>query len=232
MFKPVKKPQVPALLTSLIFWGSFTWGLPVNDADAATPTDGPNGASPAEEAAAAAPEEGEPDLAFKDLWGGVRISDAYDYAKCPYCWKKNELRAVTCVRCGYEFPQPSAAFAYPPWVFVPGKGYYREGTLLEPAKIRRPLLITGLALIGGGAVLAAFSGSITTDGYPLGILIFGIPGLCTAGAGAVLVIVATHKKPAVYALGTYGVYGGAAYALKPRYSEDMAFKVEVTALGH
>jgi DNA-directed RNA polymerase subunit RPC12/RpoP len=77
---------------------------------------------------------GEAEAAAKDPWVGVRISDAYDYAKCPQCGKKNDIHAVACSRCGNELPQPSAEVTEPAWGFVPGKGYFREGTVVEPAK--------------------------------------------------------------------------------------------------
>ena len=64
-----KTPAVVVLAAALLA-ANFAWGLPVE--------------APA--------TEGEADVAPKDPWAGVRISDAYDYAKCPRCGYKNEIR--------------------------------------------------------------------------------------------------------------------------------------------
>ena len=119
-------------------------------------------------------------------------------------------------------------------VFVPGKGYYQEGTLLESGKIRTPILITGLALMGGGAALVAFSGTVEADGDPRSFFYLGIPGLCAMGVGVVLVITATRTKPPVYAFTSgegFEPYKRAPYARRSRDSEGVALKVEVTLLG-
>jgi hypothetical protein len=78
-------PQVPIVLAALLLWVSFAWGLPA-DAPAT---------------------EGEADVAAEDPWAGVRISDAYDFAKCTRCGHKNEIRRPACYRCAYSLPQPS-----------------------------------------------------------------------------------------------------------------------------
>lgn len=205
-------PQLPVALASLLLWVSFAWGMPAEP--------------PA--------VEGEADAAPSDPWAGVRISDAYDYARCPRCGHKNEIRRPACYRCGYELPQPSAEMTDPDMVFVPGKGYYREGALVESGKISTPILITGLALIGGGAALVAFGAPITGDGEPVGFVFFGIPGLCAMGVGVVLVIVATRTKPPVYALGSgerFEPYERPAFALRSADSDNAALKVEVTVLS-
>jgi hypothetical protein len=205
-------PHIPVVLASLLLWVSFAWGLPAEP--------------PA--------TEGEADAAPGDPWAGVRISEAYDYARCPRCGHKNEIRRPACYRCGYELPQPSAEMTGPDMVFVPGKGYYREGALVESGKISTPILITGLAIMGGGAALVAFGAPITGDGEPVGFVFFGIPGLCAMGVGVVLVIVATRTKPPVYALGSgerFEPYERPAFALRSADSDNAALKVEVTLLG-
>jgi hypothetical protein len=205
-------PQLPVVLASLLLWGSFAWGLP-----AGVPA-----------------SEGEAEVAPDDPWARVRLSDAYDYAKCRRCGYKNEVRRPACYRCGYSLPQPSGEYTYPPWVFVPGKGYYREGALVESGKIRTPMFITGLALMGGGAALVAFGAPITaSDGFPSGLVMFGIPGLCAMGVGVALVIVATRTKPPVYAFECGELYEpyDAAYARRSRDSEGEGLKIEVTLLG-
>lgn len=205
-------PPVAVVLAAVVLWVSFAWGLP------------------AEPAAT----EAEADVAPKDPWAGVRISDAYDYARCPRCGHKNEIRRPACSRCGYELPQPSAEMTDPDMVFVPGKGYYREGALVESGKISTPILITGLAIMGGGAALVAFGAPITGDGEPVGFVFFGIPGLCAMGVGVVLVITATRTHSPVYALGSdelYEPFNPKAYAQRLPDSDGATLKIEVTVLS-
>jgi predicted RNA-binding Zn-ribbon protein involved in translation (DUF1610 family) len=207
-------PPIAVVLASLILWVSFAWGLP------------------AEPPAAG----GEADVAPKDPWAGVRVSDAYDYAKCPECGKKDEIRAESCSRCGNELLQPTARLAYPPWVFVPGRGYNREGTLLEPGKSRKGLWITGLVLAASGAAVggAAFAIAAVEESGP-GALIVVMGAAIVTGVGVVLLIVglSTRKEP-VYAFASdegYEPYDSASYARRTPDSDGAAFKVEVTVLG-
>ncbi len=209
-------PQVSVVLASLVLWTSFAWGLPT-DAPAA---------------------EGEAEVAAEDPWAGVRISDAYDYAECFQCGKKNELRAKSCSRCAYELPQPSAEVTDPTWVFVPGKGYYREGTLLEVGNKRKGMLTAGLILIGSGLTTWGVALIMDARGYYESIstwaLLGVVAGFGAASAGGVMFIVAvsTWKEP-VYAFGSgerYGPYD-AAYARRLPDTDGVALKVEVTVLG-
>jgi predicted RNA-binding Zn-ribbon protein involved in translation (DUF1610 family) len=208
-------PQVPVVLISLVFWASFAWGLP----------------------AEAAGSESEAKAAVEDPWAGVRVSDAYDYAKCPQCGKKNELRAQRCSRCDYEFPQPSAEMSDPAWVFVPGRGYHREGTLLEPGKNRKGMLIAGIVLMSSGVIALPVMVAVTAQstgeiGYPTVPAIGAINAL---GLGAVLLVVSlsTRKKP-VYAFADgqhFQLNKRPAFALGSPGAEGVALKVEVTALS-
>ncbi len=131
-------------------------------------------------------------------------------------------------------------------VFVPGKGYYREGTLLEPAKNRKGTFIAGLVLLGVGltAVIFATSRPNWVEVNPfLGDTLIIPPwkwaaylgGGAAAGIGTILLIrsVPIIKEP-VYAFesgGRFEADARAAYALSSRDSEDVAFKLEVTALS-
>jgi predicted RNA-binding Zn-ribbon protein involved in translation (DUF1610 family) len=213
---PVTAPQVSVVLASLVLWFSIAWGLP---------------AEPTAEGGAEAHAE------YRwGRWAGVKISDAYRCAKCPKCGKENELRAASCSRCGYEFPQPSAEFTYPPWVFVPGKGYYREGTLLEPAKSRKGLWITGLVIMGSGFLTLGVAADATEGSEsPGGYIVAYITAPIAIGVGAVLLIVGLSSQTGpVYAFKTaelFGPYGRPAFALRSAVSEGAAFKVEVTALS-
>jgi hypothetical protein len=95
----------------------------------------------------------------------------------------------------------------PDVVFVPGRGYYREGTLLEPGKSQNGYWITGLVLT---ACLL----------WPVGIplLIYGL---------------ATRTEP-VYAFASgerFEPYERPAFALMSADSDGVALKVEVTLLG-
>ncbi len=211
-------PQIPVVLTSLVFWFSFAWALP------------------AETPAAEGDAEATPD----DPWAGVKISDAYDYAQCPACPDTEDIRAETCPWCGYEFPQPSAEVTDPEMVFVPGLGYYREGTLLEPAKIRKGTLIMGLVLSGLGATGMVFIVKELT--LPAGAA-SGDEGLLEIAAlaasvvmvtGAILVVFGLKKSKPVYAFNSGGFYEPCGYPAYARTSPDsggLALKVEVTALG-
>ncbi len=197
----------------LLVWGSFGWGLPA-EAPAAT---------------------GESKAAAADPWAGVRVSDAYDYARCPQCGKKNELRAERCSRCDYEFPQPSPEMSDPAWVFVPGKGYYKEGALLEPVKTRKIIITTGYALIAAGvaAVMTGAAYAEESDGVSFGIGVVAGTFLGAPGGALLIIGYATRKKP-IYALNPGALYingPGRIYARRSPGSDGLAFKVEVTALG-
>jgi hypothetical protein len=216
--------QIPVVLASLVLWFSFAWGLP------------------AEPAAA----EAEAEAAVEDPWAGVRISDAYDYAKCPRCGKKNEIRAESCSRCGYGLPQPSLEITDPDMVFVPGKGYYREGELLEPGINKQGTYATGVLLIGAGLIMfiAASVRPNWVEVNPIMGDTIVIPPwkwvvytvACVAGGiGTVLVIksLPITKEP-VYAFESsepFGPYKNPAYALRSPDSGGLAFEVEVTLLG-
>ncbi len=203
-------PPLTLVLASLVLWVSFAWGLPA-DAPAA---------------------EGEADVAPKDPWAGVRISDAYDYAKCLECRKKNDVRAETCSRCGYELTQPSGEYTYPPWVFVAGKGYYREGALVEPGKSKKSVLmagsiITGVCLTVGivGASFSGVGGAAVAFFSALPLIFVGLPLLIYG--------LVTRTKP-VYALesgGRFEPYERPAFALRSPDSDGVALKAEVTLLS-
>ncbi len=202
-------PQLAVVLASLLLWGAFAWGTP----------------------AEAPATEGEAEAAAEDPWAGVRISDAYDELRCPYCWEYNELTAARCPSCGYEFPQPSAEVTDPDMVFVPGKGYYREGTLLEPGKSRKGYWITGIVLVASGLTAGTLAGYY---GGELGGAIAALPCLGAIGVGVGLTIygLVSRSEP-VYAFASgerYEPYD-AAYALRSRDSEGVALKTEVTLLG-
>jgi len=208
-------PLVPVVLASLVLWTSFAYGLPAE--------------KPAAEGAAEAGAE--------DRWAGVKISGAYDELRCPYCWVYNELTAARCISCGHEFPQPSGEYTYPPWVFVPGKGYYREGTLLEPAKIRKGRFITGLVLSGFGVTGFIFSvkeeraaSTGSEDFTPLTTM----AAVIFIGMGAILVATGLKKSNPVYALDRgelWEPYERPGLALRSPGSEGIILKVEVTALS-
>ncbi len=244
-------PQIPVVLVSLVLWGSFAWGLPAEAPsteggaeDTAAEDTWRCGSCGAENVPAAkyctecgAKRADKADVGPKDPWAGVRISDAYDYAKCPRCGDKNGVRAKACARCGNELPRPSGEYTYPPWVFVPGKGYYREGTVLEPGKKRKGMLIAGLVLIPGGLITTTVAASLHDRGAYESFSPYIIPaigGLALAAIGGVLSIVAlsTWKEP-IYALGgePYLPNNGLAYALRPADSDAAAFKIEVTLLS-
>jgi hypothetical protein len=212
-------PPIAVVLASLLLWVSFAWGLPAEapaegEADVAAAEDTWRcGNCDAENVALAkyctecgAKKAGVAGAAAEDRWAGVRISGAYNYAKCTRCGKKNQIRAESCSRCGNEFPQPSAEMTDPNVVFVPGRGYYREGTLLEPGKSQKGYWITGLFL----------SFLVWPVGIPL--LIYGL---------------ATRTEP-VYAFASgerYDLYERPAYARRSPDSEGATLKVEVTLLG-
>ncbi len=211
-------PQIPVVLASLILWVSFAWGLPADTAVA----------------------EAEADVAAEDRWAGVRISDAYDYAKCPECGEKNEIRRPACYRCGYTLPQPSGEYTYPPWVFVPGKGYYQEETVVEPAKTRKCLWVTGLVLsasaIGTFIIIKVGEAShwweqIPDIAYaPLGS---ALVVMTLVGAGLLIAGLTTCTEP-VYAFESgerYEPYEPPAFALRSPDPDDAALKIEVTLLG-
>lgn len=229
-------PQISVILAFLTLWTSFAWGLPAeapaNEAELAELMEDPWWAIPSEAAPAAEAEEGEGAPAPEYVWAGARISDAYDYAKCPQCGKKNEIRAETCARCGYELPQPSGEYTYPPWVFVPGKGYYEEGTLLEPGRPNKTILTVGW-IITGVCLTAAVVG-ISAGGLLGGVVAFysAVP-LILVGLPLLVYGLVTRKGP-VYAFETgdqFGPYKRTAFALRPDDTDAVAFKVEVTALS-
>jgi hypothetical protein len=207
-------PQIPVVLASLVLWVSFAWGLP----------------------AEAAPTEDEAEVAAEDPWAGVRMSDAYDDLRCPYCWGYNELTAARCPSCGYEFPQPSGEMTDPDMVFVPGKGYYREGALLEPGKSRKGLWITGLVLTTAGGLFLIPGGVVVlADGeYPAGGIGIIVAGIGATATGIVLLIRGIKKTKPVYAFEDgerFEPYDSASYERRSSYSDGATLKVEITLLG-
>lgn len=209
-------PQIPVVLASLIVWVSFAWGLPAETGD------------------------GDAEPATGDVWAGVKFSDAYDYAKCSECGYENEVRADICAACGYELPQPSADMADSDMVFVPGKGYYEEGALLEPGRSGKGLKTAGLILIAVG--LAAFiitpslgysdeHGSLPT--YASVVAFYG--GLGMIAVGVILLIGGrTSRKEPVYAFAdgeAYEPYERPAFSRRPPDAGGRALTVEVTLLS-
>ncbi len=197
--------------------------------------------TPAEDLTIAATRPGE-EKETEDIWEGVRISNAYDKLICPRCGKENALRAGECERCGYEFPAPSRDVTDPSMVFVPGKGYYREGALIDPAKSRKNLWLPGLVTMGVGlttisvsASLAAaesvegiFGGDADTKGAETAFLI----GSGLTVVGGVLVLVGfTSKAEAVYALAQPArrtAVARGSYGLLPVGADGLDFKFELS----
>ena len=183
---------------------------------------------------------GDAEVAPKDPWAGVRISAAYDYAKCPECGKKNEIRAERCSRCAFELPQPSAEMTDPDMVFVPGKGYYRKGTLLEPAKSRKGLWVTGLVLSASaiGTFIIIEVGEASHWWQPVAGIVYGplvsaLTAMVFVG-GVLFMIGITERKEPVYAFASgelYEPYESETFARRSPGSEGAALKVEVTVLG-
>jgi hypothetical protein len=169
-------------------------------------------------------------------WAGVRVSDAYAYAECPNCEFQNEIKAGQCKQCGSPLPQPSPAMTDPSYVFVPGHGYFREGSLVEPAKSQKGYWVTGGVLITAGAITAlasyiAMGGYYQEDWFYLA----GLPSLAGIAVGGVLFVVgfATRTGP-VYAFasgGRFDPYERPAFALRSADSNGAALKVELTVLG-
>jgi hypothetical protein len=203
-------PQIPLVFASLVLWVSFAWGLP----------------------AEASVTEGEAEVAAEDPWAGVRISDAYDYAKCSRCGHKNEVRRPACYRCGYSLPQPSGEYTYPPWVFVPGKGYYREGTVVEPAGTRKGYWITGIIITGALVATGMLLGmaEYSDGGIALGLAYYGAMGV---GVGLIIYGLVARTEP-VYAFTTderFNPYKRPAFALRSPDPDGVRLKVELTALA-
>jgi hypothetical protein len=176
---------------------------------------------------------GEAKAAPKDPWGRVRLSAAYDYAKCPRCGEKSEIRAERCSRCAYELPQPSAEMTDPDMVFVPGKGYYREGTLLEPAKTKKTYKVTGLVLGGAGIGMLIAAGAGLLPEYANQLFsIAGLP-LTVVGVGLLIhgLVGGTESVYASAGGEVYEPYDRAACALRSRDSEGEGLKIEVTLLS-
>jgi hypothetical protein len=237
-------PQLAVVLASLLLWGSFAWGLP-----AEAPAEGEAEVAPAEGAwkcghcgtandasanyckECGAEKGGEAETAPKNPWARVRLSAAYDYAKCPECGKKNEIQAKSCSRCGVELPQPSAEMTDPDTVFVPGRGYYEDGALVEPAKTREGYWITGLVLTVSGLTVLGFAGYYGGD---VGGAIAALPCLAAVVTGVTLFIIGVGKTKPVYAFEKSQLNepaGGGPYVLRPADSGGVALKVEVTGVG-
>jgi DNA-directed RNA polymerase subunit RPC12/RpoP len=203
-------PPISVVLAAIIMWVSFAWGLPAD----------------------ALATEGEADVAAEDPWAGVRISDAYDDLRCPYCWGYNELTAARCPSCGHEFLLPSGEYTYPPWVFVPGKGYYREGTLLEAGRTGKGLKNAGLVLIPVGFIVFV---TYPNTGSLLGAYAAFYGGLGAMAVGGVLLVIGlgSQKEP-VYAFASgerYEPYERPAFTRRPVDTDGAGFKIEVTLVG-
>lgn len=173
--------------------------------------------------------------AAEGRWAGARVSDAYAYAECPNCEFRNEIKAERCKRCGTLLPQPSPEMADPSYVFVPGRGYFREGSLVEPGKTQESYWVTGVVLTAAGAA-AAIASYIAMGGYSSDwFYLAGLPSFAGITVGGVLCVVgfATRAGP-VYASAGDGfpeARGRPASALGSPEAEGAAFRVEVTALA-
>jgi ribosomal protein L40E len=241
-------PQIPVVLASLILWVSFAWGLPAEPPAA----EGEADVAPAEAAwncdrcgtandasakyctECGAEKSGEAKAEAEDPWAGVRISGAYDYAKCLNCSLKNEVRAERCWQCGSELPKPLKEFKYPPWVFVPGEGYYREGTLLEPPKTTKALWILGLVVTAVGVWWTADRFSITLENTTGKHMLEVMAGIPIMALGVTLMVFGFKKSEPVYAFidgDCYELYEGVASAQTPPDAVDIACEVELTAFG-
>jgi predicted RNA-binding Zn-ribbon protein involved in translation (DUF1610 family) len=185
------------------------------------------GPTPAGDVAAQADNDGK----TADVWENVRISNAYGKLKCPNCGATNDLRAARCRRCGYLFPQPSPDVTDPSQVFVPGKGYYREGTLLEPGRSRALLWVPGLVLgvvglstmsVAAGALTAEDNGDVDTEGARTALWVGS--GM-TAGGLALTIIGVTYQTEAVYA---YARPAGRPAVTRAGGSGDVTFKFSLS----
>jgi hypothetical protein len=119
---------------------------------------------------------------------------------------------------------------------VPGKGYYREGTVAEPGKSRRNgLWITGLVLTGAGigTLIAGATGEYSGEGIPA--LVVAIPlGVGMTVFGIWLFKFGLRKTELVYAFkisDLHDPYERLAFTLRSAGSDGVALKVEVTLLG-
>jgi len=210
-------PQVSVVLASLLLWASFAWGLP-------------------DESPAAGGEAG---AAAEDPWAGVKLSDAYDYAKCPRCGNKNEIRRPACSRCAYPLPQPSPDVTDPDMVFVPGKGYYRKDEVVEAGGTRKDLWVPGVVFLGAGGFILTFRAVVSGEddlggetSFMVGTAVAGL-GL-TAVGGTLLVLGLIKVKEPIYAFDGgkfYKPYERRALALRSPGSEGIVLKFEVTALS-
>jgi hypothetical protein len=143
----------------------------------------------------------------EDVWEGVRISGAYEKLKCPQCGASNDLQAAACKRCGYPFPQPSPGVTDPGQVFVPGRGYYREGALLEPGRSRAILWVPGVVLgvvglstmsVAAGALVGEDNGNTDVDTEGARTVLWIGTGMTVTGL-FLTIIGLTSKTEAVYA---------------------------------
>lgn len=211
-------PQIPVILAFLILWVSFAWALP-GDTEASG---------------------GGAEVALEDPWAGVRISGAYDYAKCPRCGKKNEIRAKTCSRCGYELPQPSAEVTDPYLVFVPGRGYYNEGEIIEPGRTRTWVWITGLVIAEIGVIAVCVASEVLMwegvsgrdEEAAVAVLITG--GALLIGGGIMALVGFCNKTDPIYAFHTGELdegYDGVACGRRPVDPGNLEFKIEVPVLS-
>jgi ribosomal protein L37E len=203
---------VPFILVALVLWGSSARGIPAD------------------------PPAGEGEEAVSgDPWAGVRVSDAYEYIKCPRCGKENDLRATRCSRCEYEFPQPSAEVTDPYLVFVPGRGYYNEGEIIEPGHTRWWLWVPGLVItyVGAGEVL--LGSDFLSEGTPREDKAIIISGCVIFIGGLLMTIVGLSRKTkpiyAFHAGELYEPHDGVACERGPVDSGNPEFNIEVPVLG-
>jgi len=169
----------------------------------------------------------------------------YEEIKCPQCGKKNELDAARCYNCGLIFPQPSEEVTDPDMVFVPGRGYYRKGEMIEPGHPRRGLLVTGLVIGGIGLVVVSFSlvammgkaiGSIAGGGADTDTeeVVFIVGGAMVIGGGIMALVGFCNKTDPIYAFHTGELdegYDGVACERAPVGPGNLEFKIEVPVLS-
>ena len=126
--------------------------------------------------------------------------------------------------------------ADPSFVFVPGHGYFREGSVVEPAKTKRGYWVTGIVLMAAGTASAVAS-YVAMGGYYHSDWFYfaGLPSFAGIAVGGVLFVVglATRAGP-VYAFASgesREPYERPSLARRSLDSEDPALKFEVTLLS-
>lgn len=157
------------------------------------------------------------DFAGSEKLSGIRM--------CTQCGAVNEKAAKFCGDCG----SPLGVAAGGNMVFVPGRGYYAKGTMIESGHARTGLWVSGLLLwLLGGPAIAGTGVAVNSAG------LYVVGALVSVGGLVMFIVGLAYKTKPVYAFRAeedrdyYTAWRDAPERLR---DDERAWNIEVTCLS-